>query len=321
MLRTGILPALLVLVLSIGLVSGAEARKWRWWFSFGSHAYSARSGEDDGRRARAAQLAESTRAKTGGGAFGAVVDRLIRGCGQQAVELQNWPFDAIAKIASPDDTQRRALDQLRATAADAAERLRSDCPLAVPAAPAAQLEAVEQAIDAGAAAFTAVQPSLEAFYAALDDEQKARLLRDMTLSDAQARGGERSGERSERRSYRRRAYASADRNSAVNQWAAVCEDLTAALRGWPIREIERNVGLSETQRVAFYELVTSSLKAADTLVNSCPSETALTPVGRMKMMRARLAAVRQATVTIRTSLVRFYEALDNGQKVRFAGMR
>jgi hypothetical protein len=49
--------------------------------------------------------------------------------------------------------------------------------------------------------------------------------------------------------------------------------------------------------------------------------TALTPVGRMKMMRARLAAVRQATVTIRTSLVRFYEALDNGQKMRFAGMR
>jgi hypothetical protein len=59
--------------------------------------------------------------------------------------------------------------------------------------------------------------------------------------------------------------------------------------------------------------------AADTLVNSCPSESALTPVGRMKMMRARLAAVRQ--FAIRPSLVRFYEALDNGQKVRFAGMR
>ena len=49
--------------------------------------------------------------------------------------------------------------------------------------------------------------------------------------------------------------------------------------------------LSETQRVAFYELVTASLKAADTLVNSCPSETALTPVGRMDTMRKRLPAL------------------------------
>jgi hypothetical protein len=38
---------------------------------------------------------------------------------------------------------------------------------------------------------------------------------------------------------------------------------------------------------------------------------------RMKMMLARLAAVRQATATIRPA----FEALDQVQKVRFAGMR
>jgi hypothetical protein len=31
--------------------------------------------------------------------------------------------------------------------------------------------------------------------------------------------------------------------------------------------------------------------------------------------------VRQATVAIRPTLTQFYEALDEGQKVRFAGMR
>ena len=74
------------------------------------------------------------------------------------------------------------------------------------------------------------------------------------------------------------------------------------------------------RHVAFYELVTASLKAADTLGGACPAETALTPVGRMDAMRKRLAAVRDATAAIRPALARFYEALDQGQKVRFAGM-
>ena len=67
-------------------------------------------------------------------------------------------------------------------------------------------------------------------------------------------------------------------------------------------------------------VVTSSLKAAETLGSACPAESALTPVGRMDAMRKRLAAVRAATAAIRPALMRFYEALDQGQKVRFAGM-
>jgi LTXXQ motif family protein len=88
-----------------------------------------------------------------------------------------------------------------------------------------------------------------------------------------------------------------------------------------LREIERDVRLSGGQRVALYELVTTSLKAAETLSSACPVETALTPPARMALMRARLAAVRQATAAIRPALMRFYEALDQGQKVQFAAMR
>jgi hypothetical protein len=40
----------------------------------------------------------------------------------------------------------------------------------------------------------------------------------------------------------------------------------------------------------------------------------------MDAMRKRLAAVRAATAAIRPALMHFYEALDQGQKVRFAGM-
>jgi hypothetical protein len=80
-----------------------------------------------------------------------------------------------------------------------------------------------------------------------------------------------------------------------------------------VREIERGVRLSESQRVSFlrvYELVTASIKAADTLASACPAETALTPAGRIDIMRKRFAAVRDATVAIRLASLRFYGALD-----------
>jgi hypothetical protein len=323
--RTGILPALLVLVMSICLSTSVDARRWKWWHYYSSYERSARSGDYDRRRARASEVpGPAARAGRGGDALGAVAERLISGCGQQSTELANLPFDTIERIAAPDDAQRAALDALRGTAREAAERFASDCPQSVPAGPAVRLEAMEQAIDAASAAFTAVEPPLQSFYSALDDEQKARLLLDIPLADAAARPSERTaeryGERSDRRSSRWRAYASADRNAAAKRSDDICEEVISALRGWPVRQIEGSVRLSEPQRVSFYELVTSSFQAADMLAGECPAETALTPVARMTSLRARLAAVRVATAAIRPALTRFYELRDQGQKVRFAGM-
>ena len=179
---------------------------------------------------------------------------------------------------------------------------------------------MEQAIDTATANFAAVDPPLRAFYAALDDEQKARLLRDLTLSGSQARDSSGAAKRLERRN-RRRDVSDKSYSCEANAWAGICEHLTAALREWPTREIERRVRLSEPQRITFYELVSSSLKAADTLAGACPAETALTPPARMAQLRARLVAVRQATAAIRPALTQFYEELDQGQKVQFAAMR
>jgi LTXXQ motif family protein len=341
MKKTTFLPATLVVLAAVALTAtSADARRWRHWWNYGGTDYAARGDPDDRARRDSDDRARgrntefpdaALRNARPSGAFSVAIDRLIRGCGQQAAELKSWPFAAIADIVRPDDTQRSALEALRTVSADAAERLAANCPQAIPAAPEVRLEAVEQAIDAANPAFAAVQPALEKFYAALDDEQKARLFRDLTTASAPPRSSERTSERSseryERRSYRWRAYARAeraapapDRTGGANAWGGICEYLTAALRGWPVRDIERNVRLSEPQRVAFYELVTSSLKAADALAGACPAETALTPAGRMEVLRARLAAVRAATAAIRPALVRFYEALDQGQKVRFAGM-
>src|SRR5215475_9012770 len=302
-----------------------------------------RDREDWGRR-READRSDAALRRTRSGPFGAVVEKLVRGCSRQGAEFENWPFDAIGQSVGADEKERTALAALRESAKKAAERLAADCPQDVPAAPAARLEAVEQGIDAALAAFDTVEPALATFYGTLDDEQKTRLYRDMAApaaGNARATTSRREAqeERRERRDYssrreRWRAYAAA-REAAAREptpsqarsqaaapgWSgAMCEELAAVLRGWPVREIERDVRLSSPQRVAFYELVTASLKAADTLAGACPAETALTPVGRMDAMRKRLAAVRAATAAIRPALTHFYEALDQGQKVRFAGM-
>jgi hypothetical protein len=299
-----------------------------------------RDREEELSRSRAAERGDVPRGRSG--PFGATIDKLVRGCAVQAAEFENWPFDSISRTVGPDETQNKALDGLREAAKQAAQRLSADCPQDVPAAPAARLEAAEQGIAAALAAFDTVEPKLQAFYATLNDEQKARLYRDMAAPapPAAANAAQTSGareardERRERRDYysrrhRWRDYAAA-RDAAARQregaprqapgFGGTCEQLAAVLRNWPVREIERDVRLSGPQRVAFYELVTASLKAADTLGNACPAEAALTPVGRMESMRKRLAAVRAATAAIRPALARFYEALDQGQKVRFAGM-
>src|SRR5439155_13177241 len=258
---------------------------------------------------RAAELGDAALRRGRSGAFGAAIEKLARGCAVQAAEFENWPFDSISETVGPDEAQRNALTGLRNAANQAAQQLANGCPQDVPAAPAARLEAVEQGIDATLKAFDVVEPALQAFYGALNDEQKARLYRDMATSPAknppqtpQTSGRREAQESREVRDYssrrqRWRDYALAREEAAAREtaareqaaarngtprpsapgWSGMCEDLAAALRNWPVREIERDVRLAGAQRVAFYELVTSSLKAADTLSSACPAAAALTP--------------------------------------------
>src|SRR5215831_5470975 len=102
---------------------------------------------EDWARRREAERSDAA-LRRGRGPFGAVVDKLVRICGQNGTDFDNWPFDALARIADADEGQRNALAALRDSAKKAAERLAGDCPQDVGAAPAARLEAVEQGIDA-----------------------------------------------------------------------------------------------------------------------------------------------------------------------------
>jgi len=310
--------------------------------------------DDDRRHSRARE--ESTRLgvaapgdaalrRARSGAFGATIEKLVRGCAAQGAEFENWPFDTIAQTVGADEAQRSALTALRDAAKAAAQRLASDCPQEIPAAPAARLEAVEQGIDATLKALEVVEPKLQAFYGALNDEQKARLYRDMAppaasnpaaatdARAAQAVQDERRDSYSSRR-HRWRDYAAAReaaareasaRNAAPRPstgpgWGRMCEELPARCATGRCARSSRACSSPRSSAWPSTSSSPASLKAAETLGSACPAEAALTPVGRMEAMRKRLSAVRAATAAIRAPLAHFYEALDQGQQLRFAGM-
>jgi LTXXQ motif family protein len=350
---------LAVLVVTIAATSAADARRRGHHGFFAREEFtrqdftrqdSARpeDGEERGRRSEAqerfvqeqerraqerlAQQQQMQWQRGGAASFGAIVDEIARGCRAQAAELKAWPFERIAETVKADAAQRHALDALREAAVAAADKLAGECP--APALPVAglarglergttgrggaestdstqslaalRLDAAETAIEAVTAALAAVEPALRDLYAALDDEQKARLVRGL------------GNEAAERTPDRRRPRAAAEGGGVP--WSGICERLTPALRDWPRRGIEQAIRLSDAQKVVLYELYAAALKAADTLGGACPADTALTPLRRMELVRARLAAVRGATSAIRPALMRFHDALDGAQQQRFAQM-
>jgi hypothetical protein len=314
--RTIFLRALPALAVTFALVSSADARKRRWYIEFQGHTPRSAA---DGREIRSTSPRDLVSGRFRAGGIGAVVARLVRDCHDEAAQLKKWPFEVIARIAALDEPQRSELDNLRVTAHSAADRLAAQCPQASDVA-AARLEAVEQAVDAAESAFATMEPVLQRFYASLDDEQKARILRDLTLAHRKPSDFDYVPER--RREPRRSpSKASAVPPDGAPPWAGLCQDFTTALRSWPTREIEQGVRLSETQRVVLYELVTASLKAAEALAERCPPETPITPVRRMAMLRVSLQAIRTAATLIKPSFAQFYQALDQGQQAKFVEMR
>ena len=102
---------------------------------------------------------------------------LAKACASQAAHLPQWPTDRIAAMLRLTPAQRAKLDNVQATAAQAADMLKASCPTAIPATPPARLDAVAQRLDTLLQAVTTVRGKLEAFYAALSDEQKAQFNR------------------------------------------------------------------------------------------------------------------------------------------------
>jgi LTXXQ motif family protein len=107
---------------------------------------------------------------------------LAQVCSERASGIGSLPIERIERAVGPNDAQRATLRELQDAMADAANRLKMDCPAGQALTPVGRLAAMEQRLDAMLRAVQTVQPALEKFYGSLSDEQKERFNR---LSPAQ----------------------------------------------------------------------------------------------------------------------------------------
>jgi hypothetical protein len=100
--------------------------------------------------------------------------------------LAELPIDSIEAIVQPTRAQEAALGRLHDAIAKSVAKLSEACAAATPGAPVGRLDAMQKRLEAMLAAAQDIRPALEEFYAALDDEQKAKFNR-LSRVSAQSR--------------------------------------------------------------------------------------------------------------------------------------
>jgi hypothetical protein len=96
------------------------------------------------------------------------------GCGDPKSSLTQLPIERIEAVVRPAGEQKEALDRLSDVTKKAVAGLQAACPDDVPLTPIGRLEAMEKRLQAMLEAADWVQGPLDAFYATLSSEQKAR---------------------------------------------------------------------------------------------------------------------------------------------------
>jgi hypothetical protein len=109
----------------------------------------------------------------GPGMMGA--DGMAGMCNPRGAGLAAWRMDRIERLIKPTDAQKAALNELRAASTRAAEQIAAACPAEFPASAGARMELMEKRLEAMLQAVKTVRPAFDAFYATLNDEQKARI--------------------------------------------------------------------------------------------------------------------------------------------------
>jgi Spy/CpxP family protein refolding chaperone len=86
-----------------------------------------------------------------------------------------WRTDRLEQSLELTDAQRAKFDEFKAASEKATEAARAACPSQTASTTIGHVLALEKRLDAMALAVRTIRPSLEAFYATLSDEQKAKL--------------------------------------------------------------------------------------------------------------------------------------------------
>src|SRR6266536_1213139 len=169
-----------------------------------------------------------------------------------------------------------------------------------PITPLGRLDIITSRLEAMLQAADIVRPALASFYDSLDDEQKGRF---NEMGQEPGRSAKRGG------------------GAEAKSEARVCAgQAPGVLSEQAVRRIDQKVRPNERQSEALNELRDASTKAAEDLRDACPSDTPLTPIGRLDAMTKRLQAMLDAAKSVRPALARFYDLLNDEQKARFNAM-
>lgn len=231
-------------------------------------------------------------------------------CGE-AVEAGSLPRDRIEQAVQPNEAQRAALDELATAWSAAAETIRASCPAEAPATGLDRLAAMQGRIEAMITAVVVLEPPLDKFYGALDDDQKARL---------NALGGER------RAASAKTAPAQAQQAQSCQAGGSPQDDQSAqrqyeqlVAQQWPVKDITASLNLDDVQSAALEVVQDTAMNTMEPL-SPCPPQDKLTPRARLTAAKARLETMRQAVQGVRDALDDFYFNLSDEQKSQFEGL-
>jgi len=215
-------------------------------------------------------------------------------CGEPDKGVTAWPLADIARAVRPDQQQRALLDELKTSAAKAADIFKDSCTDSYAMTPTGRLRSMQNRISATLEAIKIVRPALENFYSSLSDEQQAR------FNALGPHVGERSPQQQE---------ATAQTGN--------CGDSKSDLAHLPINRIAASLHPAGKQKEALDRLSDATTKAIADLQAACPNDVPLTPVGRLEAMQHRLEAMQKAAKLIEPALDEFYTMLSSEQKARF----
>ena len=198
----------------------------------------------------------------------------------------------------PDADQSSKLQALIDSETNAAKALNASCATRAktPSTPVKRLDLVESRLKDIAQAVDAISGPLDAFYASLSDEQKARF-NELGPTAASPQPG------TELKPY----------------LIGVCGPENA-IPTIAVADIEKAVSPTAEQRADLVKLSEAADKADKAILATCPTEAPLTPTGRLEAIHARISAMLQGVDDVRPALQSFWASLDADQQSRLSAI-
>ena len=217
-------------------------------------------------------------------------------CKQPGSGITAWPIAEIQQKVGLNAEQKDLLNGVKQAGAKAADVFKQTCPSenAFPLTPPGRLASMTARLDATLEAVQTVRPPLEKFYDSLSDEQKERF---------NEIGPKKTN--------------SPEAQAALPDEAKKCGEAKPGLTNLPIEKIDDALNPNDQQQAELDKLGEATVKAVGILQAACPSETPLTPPGRLQAIETRLQAMADAAKTVKPALDGFYASLNSEQKARF----